>query len=89
MTSFEANNSDFNLIDENNSFSITIPSHWQTKSVEKKTIKEINKLELRSQKAIEFHGKEVMERGNQIKIGDNEYRLSDFDTQKKTSYLEN
>ena len=80
MSSFECRNSVFNITNENNSFSITIPGHWQTKSAEK-TIDELNKLlELRS---LELHVKEVRKRGNQIKIGDNEYKLSDFDTQKK------
>ena len=35
VTFFEATNSVFNITDENNSFSITIPGHWQTKSSEK------------------------------------------------------
>ena len=33
--------------------------------------------------SLEMHVKEVRKKGNQIKIGDIEYRLSDFDTQKK------
>ena len=38
----------FNITDENNSFSITIPGHWETKSAGK-TIDELNSLlELRS-----------------------------------------
>ena len=45
---FECTNSVFNITNENNSFSITIPGHWQTKSDEK-TIQELNKLlELKS-----------------------------------------
>ena len=72
------------ITNENNSFSITIPGHWQSKSDEK-TIDKLNKLlDLRS---LELHVKEVRKRGNQIKIGENEYKLSDFDTQKKTRYL--
>ena len=35
VTSFECTNSVFNITDENNSFSITIPGHWQTESTEK------------------------------------------------------
>ena len=67
VTSFEALNSVFNTINENNWFSITIPGHWDSKSAEK-TIDELNKLlELRSQKRIELHVKEVKKRGNQIK----------------------
>ena len=42
---------------------------------------DLNKLlELNS---LELHVDEVRKRGNEIKIGDNEYNLSDFDTQKK------
>ena len=62
--SFEATSSVFNTTDENNSFSITIPGHWQTKSAEK-TIDELNKLlELRS---LELHVKEVRKRGSEKK----------------------
>ena len=84
VTSFECTNSECtnsvpNITNENNSFSITIAGHWQTEYAEK-TIHELNKLlELRS---LELHVKEVSKRGNQIKLGDNEYILSDFDTQK-------
>ena len=54
ITSFEATNSVFNIAAENNSFSITISGHWQTKSVT--TNNDLNKLlELRSQKDIELH----------------------------------
>ena len=61
-------------------FSITIPGHWQTKYAEN-TIDELYKLlELRS---LELHVKEVRKRRYKMKIGDNEYKLSDFDTQKK------
>ena len=35
MTSFEATNSVFNITNENNSFSITIPGQWDSKSAEK------------------------------------------------------
>ena len=79
VTSLECTNSVFNITNENNSFSITIPGHWESKSAQK-TIDELNKLlELRS---LELHVAEVRKRGNQIKIGDKEYKLSDFDTQK-------
>ena len=78
VSSFEATNSVFNIINENNSFSIFIPGHWHSESAEK-TIGELNKmLELNSQSSIELHVKEVRERGSQIKIGDKEYNLSDF-----------
>ena len=35
VNSFECTNSVFNITDQNNSFSIIIPGHYQTKSVEK------------------------------------------------------
>ena len=78
MTSFECTNSVFNITNENNSFSITVPGHWEFGS--EKIIDELNKLlELRS---LELHVNEVRKRGSIIKIGDKEYKLSDFDTQK-------
>ena len=79
VSSFECTISVLNIADENNSFSIIIPGHYQTKSDEE-TIDEVNKsLELRS---LELHVKEVRKRGNKLKIGDNEYKLSEVDTQK-------
>ena len=84
MSSFDCTNSVFNITDENVSFSNSIPGHWESKSDEE-TIDELNKLfELRS---LELHLKEVRKRGNKIKIGNDEYNLSDFDTQ-KTQILE-
>ena len=79
VSSFDCTNSVFNITDKIKSFSITLPCHWKSKSAEK-TIDELNKLlELRS---LEMHVKEVRKRGNKIKLGDNEYSLSDFDTEK-------
>ena len=79
VSSFECTNSVFNITDENNSFSIIIPGHYQNKTDEK-TINDLNKLlELKS---LELHVEEVKKRGNKIKIADKEYKLSDFDTQK-------
>ena len=79
VSSFECTNSVFNITNENNSFSIIIPGHYQNESAEK-TIDELNKLlELKS---LELHVAEVRERGSILKIGDNEYKLSDFDIQK-------
>ena len=75
----ECINTVFNITNENNRVFFTIPGHWQTK-FDEKTIDELNKLlELRS---LELQVKELRKRGNQMKIGDNEYKLSDFDTQK-------
>ena len=79
VSSFECTNSVFNITDENNSFSIIIPGHYQNESDEK-TIDNLNKLlELKS---LELHVNEVKKRGNKIKIADKEYKLSDFDNQK-------
>ena len=79
VSSFECTNSVFNITDDNNSFSIIIPAHWETEFAEK-IIDEVNRLlELRS---LELHVNEVRKRGNKIKIGDIEYKLSDFDNQK-------
>ena len=76
---FDCTNSVFNVTNENNSFSIVIPGHYQTEFAEK-IINDLNKLlELNS---LELHVEEIKKRGNKIKTGDNEYKLSDFDTQK-------
>ena len=85
LTSLECTNSAFNITNENKSLSITIPGHWRTESGEK-TIDELNNLlELRS---LQLHVKEVRKRRNQMKMRDNEYKLSDFDTE-KNQILEN
>ena len=79
VSSFECTNSIFNITNENNSFSIIIPGHYQRESDEK-TINDPNKLlELKS---LELHVDEVKKRENKIKITDKEYKLSDFDNQK-------
>ena len=86
VSSFECTNSVFDIINENISFSIIISGHYQTEFAEKIINDLNNKLELKS---LELHVKEVRKRGNKIKIGDNEYKVSDFDTQKKMRYLKN
>ena len=79
VSSFESTNSVFNITNENNSFSIIIPGHYQNKSDEK-TIDDLNKiLDLKS---LEIHVDEVRKRGNKTKKGNKEYHLSDFDAQK-------
>ena len=78
VSSFECTNSVFNITDENNSFSIFIPGHYQNESDEK-TINGLNKLlELKS---LELHVEEVKKRGNKLKIEDKEFKLSHFDDQ--------
>ena len=63
VSSLECTNSVFNITNKNNSFSITIPGHWETKSAEK-TIDELNQLlELRSQSGIELHVEQVRKKG--------------------------
>ena len=80
VSSFECKNSVSIITNENNNFSIIIPGHYETEFAEN-TIDELNNLlELRS---LELHVEEVRKRGNKIKIVNNEYKLSDFDTEKK------
>ena len=79
VSSFECTNSVFNITNENNSFSKIIPGHYQTEFAEETIDKLYKLLELKS---LELHVAEVRKRGNIIKTGDNEYKLSDFDTQK-------
>ena len=63
VSSFECTNSVFNITNENNSFSITIPGHWNSKSAEQ-TIDEVNKLiNLRSENDIELHTEQVRKKG--------------------------
>ena len=63
VSSFECTNSVFNITNENNSFSIIVPGHYETESAEK-TINELNKLlELRSQNGIELHVEQVRKKG--------------------------
>ena len=70
---FECTNSVFNITNENNSFSIIIPGHYETESAQK-TIDELNNLlELRSQNGIELHVEQVRKKGL---ILINEYSLS-------------
>ena len=86
VSSFEFSNSVFNITNENTSFSITILGHWETES-DRKTFAKINELlDLRS---FELHVKEVRKKGKKTQISDNEYKLSDIATQKKTRYLKN
>ena len=79
VSSFKCTNSVFNITNENNSFSIIVPGHYETEFAEQ-IIDDLNKLlELKS---LELHVEEVKKRGNKIKIANKEYKLSDFDNQK-------
>ena len=78
VSSFECTNSVFFITDENNSFSINIPSHWEI-DFDRKTAKIDELIELWS---LELHVEKVRKRGHRIKIGDSVYKLADFDSQK-------
>ena len=65
----ECSTSVFNITNENNSFSIIIPGHYENKSDEK-TIDNLNKL--LGPKSLELHVKELRKRRDKIQIGDNE-----------------
>ena len=63
VTNFERKNSVFDINNENNFFSITIPGHWNSESAEK-TIDALNKLlELRSQNGIELDVQQAGKKG--------------------------
>ena len=79
VSSFECTNSVFNITDDNNSFSIIIPAHWESEFADK-IFDELNRL--LKLETLDLHVNEVRKRGNIIKIGDKEYKLSDFDNQK-------
>ena len=73
VSSLECTNSVFNINNENNSFSIIVPGHYETEA-DQKTIDELNKLlELRSQNGIELHVEQVRKKGL---ILINDYSLS-------------
>ena len=77
VTFFETTNSVFKMIDENNSFSITIPGHWNSESAEK-TLDDRNILvDLRSENDIKLHAEQVKKKRT-ILIKD--YSLSSLGT---------
>ena len=77
VTYFSTTNSVVDITNENNSVSITTPSHWNSKSVEK-TINELNILiERRSEKDIDLHVEKVRKKGI---ILVNDYSLSSLGT---------
>ena len=80
MPSLECKNSVSNITNENNSFSTTVPGHWENNST-KKTFDELNKLlELRSQNGIDLHVEEVRKKGLTVI---NDYPLSSIGTFKE------
>jgi len=72
VTSFECINSVFNITDENNSFSISIPGRWRIPIYLKDNIidKIKNLPKFKPENDIELHVEEVRKRSHQIKIGD-------------------
>ena len=84
VSSLKCTNSVFNISKENKSFSIIIPGHYQNKTDEKAFAYLKKVLELKS---LESHVEVVRIKGDK-KIGGEEYKLSDFDTQKKNEILE-
>ena len=74
---FKATNSVFDTTDENNSFPITTPGHWNSESAEK-TFDELNKLiDLRSENDIELHVEQVRKKGI-ISINDHSLPYWDY-----------
>ena len=63
VTSNEAKNSVFIITPENNTSSITIPCHWNSKSAEKTFDKLLKLVKLRSQNDIELHFERVRKKG--------------------------
>ena len=64
LSSLECTDSVFHITNENNSFSIIIPGHYQTE-FDEKIIDEL--IKLLEPKSIELHVEEVRKRGNQLK----------------------
>ena len=79
----------FEITDENNIFSISIPGHWRIPNyLEDGIFDELRiLLYFRSQNDMELHVEEVRKRENQTRFVDKEYKLSDLDTS-KTEILE-
>ena len=82
ISSFETTISVFFMTNENKSFSITIPGYWSSRGGAETVHKLQKVLELRPQNDIELPVEEVKKRGNRIKIGDNEYNLSELGSRK-------
>ena len=85
LSSLECTDSVFNITNGNNSFSIIIPGHYQTEIAEK-MFNDLNSL--LALKSLELNVEEVRKRGIKLKIGDNDYKLSNF-ILKKMRYLNN
>ena len=86
----ECTNSVFNITNENNNFSISIPGRWRIpNSLEDGVIEKLkNLLKVKSQKDIELQVREVRKTGDKMKVQSNEYSFSDFDTTRKKIHEE-
>ena len=78
VSSFDFTNSVFNITNENNSFSITIPGHWNSESAQK-TVEKLRKLLELDKKDLSLHIAAVREKGQKIYKGEDVYDLSDLD----------
>ena len=78
VSSIECTNSVFNINNENNSFSITIPGHWNSESA-KKPVEKLKKLLEIDKKDLSFYIAAVREKNRKIYLGEDEYDLSDLD----------
>ena len=79
-TSFQANSFVFNITDGNNTFSNTTPCCWSSQQGTEKIFKLRDIFDVRIRNDSELHVDEVNKKRNQIKIGENKYKLSDLDT---------
>ena len=73
VSSLECTNSVFNITNENNSFSIIVPGHYEAESAQKTIDEPKRLLELRSQNGIELHVEQFRKKGL---ILINDYSLS-------------
>ena len=78
----EATNFVFKITKENKSFRILTPGYWSSSGYAEPIHKLQKFLELRSQSDFEIHVEEIIKTGNQIKIGEVDYKLSDLETHK-------
>ena len=93
LMSFRAANSVFNITDENNSFSFSIPGCWRILNFFDKLRERVfdkleNLLKLRSQNDFQLHIEEVLKKGVKIKLKSKQFSVSDFDTSKKETLQE-
>ena len=90
VTSLEATNSVFDIIDKNNSFSISITGRWRIPNfLEDRIFDKLRKsLKPKSENGIDLHAKENRKRGSKVKINSTDIFLSEFGTFKKQTLEE-